>query len=297
MIGQTISHYKILEKLGEGGMGVVYKAHDTKLDRTVALKFLPQSMASTETEKNRFIFEAKAASSLDHPNVCTVYEIDETTEGELFISMAYYEGETLKERVEKGQLGIDETIEISVQLALGLQAAHAKGMAHRDIKSANIMLTKSGQTKIMDFGLAKLVGRTQLTKAGATVGTIAYMSPEQARGDTVDGRTDIWSLGVVLYEMLTGQTPFSSQYEQAIVYSILNVDPKPIVNFRSDLLPDLQQIIDKTLQKNPDDRYQSIGDMIMDLRRVKKESTEVSPMLLQSADALDPLLVQPHLDK
>ena len=221
MIGKTISHYKILEKLGEGGMGVVYKAQDTKLDRIVALKFLPRNLLCDSEAKARFTHEAKAASALNHTNITTIYEIDEV-EGECFICMEYIEGKNLKDRIESAPLKIAEAIGIALQIAEGLQEAHQKGIIHRDIKSANIMQTTRGQVKIMDFGLAKLAGQTRLTKTGATMGTFAYMSPEQAKGEKVDHRADIWSLGVVIYEMVTGQLPFKSEYEQAIVYSIMN---------------------------------------------------------------------------
>jgi serine/threonine protein kinase len=218
MIGKTISHYRILEKLGEGGMGIVYKAEDTKLKRRVALKFLPLDLTRDEAAKVRFINEAQAASVLDHPNICTIYEIDEDDNGRMFIAMAYYEGETLQKKVSSNQLAVDSAIEIAIQIVQGLAKAHEHGIIHRDIKPANIMITLKGQVKIMDFGLAKLAGRTALTKAGATVGTVAYMSPEQARGENVDHRTDIWSFGVVLYEMITGQHPFKGEYELAVMY-------------------------------------------------------------------------------
>jgi serine/threonine protein kinase len=228
MIGQQIAHYKILEKLGSGGMGTVYKAQDTKLDRFVALKFLPQHLNQAEEEKKRFIHEAKAASALDHPNICTIYEIDETAEGQMFIAMACYDGESLKEKIERGPLLIGETIDIAMQIAGGLAKAHSKEIVHRDIKPANILLTEDDQVKIVDFGLAKLTGHTQLTKEGTTLGTAAYMSPEQAQGADVDHRTDIWALGAVLYEMVTGQQPFKGDYEQAVIYSILNEEPQSL---------------------------------------------------------------------
>jgi serine/threonine protein kinase len=193
MIGQTISHYKILAKLGEGGMGVVYKAEDTKLRRTVALKFLSPQAVGTEEDKTRFIHEAQSAAALNHPNICTVYEIDEY-EDRSFIAMECIEGESLKAKIKSGRLQLDEAVGIAVEIAEGLQEAHSKGIIHRDIKSANIMLTTAGRVKVMDFGLAKSSGRTQLTKDGTTVGTVAYMSPEQGRGEPVDFRTDIWSL-------------------------------------------------------------------------------------------------------
>jgi serine/threonine protein kinase len=208
MIGQTISHYKILEKLGGGGMGVVYKAEDTKLKRLVALKFLPTELTHDEEAKVRFVHEAQAASALDHPNICNIHEIDETDDGRIFICMAYYEGETLKEKIERGPLPIDQTLDLTLQIAQGLAKAHEHGITHRDIKPANVMITKDGIAKIVDFGLAKLAGQSRLTQTGSTLGTMAYMSPEQARAEVVDHRTDIWALGVVLYEMLTGQLPF-----------------------------------------------------------------------------------------
>ena len=226
MIGENISHYKIIEKLGEGGMGVVYKAEDTKLQRVVALKFLPVSMTRDERARARFVHEARAASALDHPNICTIHEIDETEEGHTFIVMAYYEGESLKEKIERGPIEIEEALDIVYQISEGLHEAHEKEIVHRDIKPANIALTTRDQVKIMDFGLAKLRGQTILTREGTTLGTVSYMSPEQARGEEVDHRTDIWSLGVVLYEMITGKRPFKGDYEQAVIYSILNEDPK-----------------------------------------------------------------------
>ncbi|MBF8295774.1 MAG: serine/threonine protein kinase with repeat [Bacteroidetes bacterium] len=277
MIGQSISHYKILEKLGEGGMGVVYKAQDLKLDRLVALKFLPPNITPTEAEKQRFIHEAKAASSLDHPNICTVYEIDETPDGQMFLAMAFYEGAPLSEKIKQEPLKIDEAIETAIQAAEGLQAAHKKGITHRDIKSSNVMVTPEGQVKIMDFGLAKTTGATMLTKSGATVGTVPYMSPEQARGEKVDHRTDIWSLGVVMYEMIAGRLPFQSPYSEAIVYSILNEEPKPFSLVRSDVPTELESIVKRCLQKNPAERYQRVEELIVDLRREKAELGKETP--------------------
>ena len=214
MVGRTISHYKIIEKLGEGGMGVVYKAEDTRLDRLVALKFLPVSERADEEHKARFAREARAAAALDHPNICTVYEIDEV-EGRSFIAMAFLKGRTVQQLVETAPMPIGDALDLAMQAAKGLAAAHQNGIVHRDIKSANLMVTSptagsEAQLKIMDFGLAQLTaGASKLTVEGATLGTAAYMSPEQARGDKVDHRTDLWSLGVVLYEMATGQTAVS----------------------------------------------------------------------------------------
>jgi serine/threonine protein kinase/tetratricopeptide (TPR) repeat protein len=270
MIGKTISHYRILEKLGEGGMGVVYKAQDSKLKRTVALKFLTSQALGSEEERTRFVNEAQAAAALDHPHICTVHEIDEAN-GQTFIAMAYIDGQSLKEKIESGPLKLDQTLKIAIQVAEGLQEAHDKGIVHRDIKSGNIMVTSKGQVKIMDFGLAKLAGRMEITKTGTTMGTVAYMSPEQAQGKEVDHRTDIWSLGVILYEMLTGKLPFKSEYEQAMVYSILNEDPKPITTMRPGLPRELERIVNKALAKTPDQRYLQIKDLIVDLRKVRKQ--------------------------
>jgi len=285
MIGRTISHYKILEKLGEGGMGVVYKAQDTKLDRIVALKFLPKQLLCDEEAKKRFVHEAKAASALDHPNISTIHEIDEA-EGECFICMAYIEGQSVKELIKEKEFSIEETLKIGIQIAEGLSRAHQKDIVHRDIKSDNIMLTQDGLVKIMDFGLAKLKGVSRITKAGTTLGTVSYMSPEQTRGEDVDHRTDIWSLGVILYEMLTGQLPFRGDHEQAVVYSILNEEPKPITDLRTDLSRELEPIVSKPLSKSPDSRYQKAEDIVIDLRELRKklESVKKEP----SAKELSP---------
>jgi len=217
MIGSTISHYRILEQLGSGGMGVVYKAEDTRLKRIVALKFLPPALTSNPEARQRFVLEAQAASALDHSNICTVHEIGTSDDGQMFIVMACYEGCTLKKKIERGPLDIDLAVDIAIQTSEGLARAHEAGIVHRDIKPANIFITTHNEVKILDFGLAKLAGQTLMTKTGSTMGTAAYMSPEQARGDSVDHRTDIWSLGVVLYEMLTGHRPFESDYEQALI--------------------------------------------------------------------------------
>ncbi|MCI0698123.1 protein kinase [candidate division KSB1 bacterium] len=267
MIGQTISHYKILEKLGGGGMGVVYKAQDLKLDRFVALKFLPHHLSTDEDEKKRFIHEAKAASALDHPNICTIYEIGETEDGQLFIVMAYYEGETLKKKVVSSQLSVDSVIDIAMQIAQGLAKAHHHGITHRDIKPANIFITTDGVVKILDWGLAK-VAHLKLTKTGSTLGTVAYMSPEQAKGKEVDHRTDIWSLGVVLYEMLSGELPFKGENEPAMIYAILNEKPEPMIptGRDTDVPMELERIVNKAMAKKPDERYRQIHEMLADLK-------------------------------
>lgn len=275
MIGQTISHYEILEKLGSGGMGDVYKAQDTHLKRTVALKFLPSNLTSDKQARQRFINEARAASSLDHPNIGTIYEINEH-DGHFFIAMAYYAADTLKDKIQANKAGlkIDEAMDIGVQIARGLSRAHSRDIIHRDIKPANIALTEEGQAKIIDFGLAKLKGYSKITKTGTTMGTIAYMSPEQARGKPADHRSDIWSLGVILYEMLTGQQPFKGEHEQAILYLIINEQPEFISKIRKDIPLRLERIIGKALAKNPDKRYQSMEAMLTDLDNALEEFKE-----------------------
>ncbi len=267
MLGKTISHYKILEKIGIGGMGVVYKAEDTKLKRTVALKFLPPELMRDKEAKVRFIQEAQAAAALNHPNICTVYEINEA-DGHNFIAMEYIKGHSLKEKIASGPLGIDEALDIVSQVAEGLLEAHTNGIIHRDIKPANIMLTKRGQAKIMDFGLAKLEWGVDLTKTATIMGTVAYMSPEQASGEKIDHRTDIWSLGCVLYEMLAGQRPFKSTHDQAAIYSILNEEPKPILRLQKDLPVGVEKILETCLQKDPLNRYKDMEALLSDVKFV-----------------------------
>lgn len=249
MIGRIVSHYRIIEKLGEGGMGVVYKAEDYMLKRLVALKFLPNALTADIDAKNRFIQEAQAASALDHPNICTIYEIDETDEGQMFIAMAQYSGQTLRHLLLGGQMLVTHVLDIAIQLVKGLAKAHKHGIIHRDIKPANIIVTNDGFVKILDFGIAKLIGQSNTTP-GRMLGTTAYMSPEQILGTPVDHRTDIWSFGIVLYEMLAGQTPFHREYEQAIAYSILHETPAPISKKGSTVLPELEQIIARLLVKD-----------------------------------------------
>ncbi|MFQ5674303.1 MAG: protein kinase [bacterium] len=267
MIGQKILHYQILEKLGEGGMGVVYKAEDTRLKRDVAIKFLPRRIAASEEERKRFKIEAQAAAALNHPNIATIHAIEEHDD-EMFIVMEYIEGQELREIVgATGPVAPTKAINYASQIAAGLQAAHEKGIVHRDIKSSNIMITDKGQVKIMDFGLAKVHGGQHLTKSGITVGTVAYMSPEQAKGMAVDHRTDIWAFGVVLYEMLTGQQPFKGDYEQAVIYSIVNEEPEPM----ADIAPEVELKILKTLAKDPADRYQTADEVVSDLQQIGAE--------------------------
>ncbi|MEE9288313.1 MAG: serine/threonine-protein kinase, partial [Bacteroidota bacterium] len=270
MIGQTISHYKILEKLGQGGMGVVYKAQDTKLERLAALKFLPPHLAASEEDKARFVQEAKAAAALNHPNVCSIYDIQEH-DGQMFIVMEYVEGQTLRDK--KQNFSIKQVIDIGIQLADGLATAHEHGIVHRDIKPENIMVRKDGIVQIMDFGLAKLRGVSRLTKEGSTIGTVGYMSPEQVQGFDTDHRSDIFSLGVVLYELLAGQSPFQGVHETAIFYDIVNVDPAPVSSLRQEVDPALDAIILECLAKEPDDRYQSAKEVTKELKRFKRESS------------------------
>ncbi len=257
MIGKTVSHYKITRELGAGGMGVVYEAVDTKLDRTVALKFLPPESTRDPDAKARFVHEAKAASALDHHNVCTIHEIDETEDGQLFLAMACYEGETLKDRIDSGPLPLDDALDIARQVAEGLVKAHERDIVHRDIKPANIFITNDGVVKILDFGLVKLAGQTRMTQENTTLGTVSYMSPEQTQGGDVDQRTDLWSLGVVLYEMLSGEPPFSGDHPQAVIYGILNLAPSPL----PDSVADWCHVVSRCLEKDAADRYQGMTEL------------------------------------
>ena len=269
MIGETILHYKIIEKLGEGGMGVVYLAEDTKLERKVAIKFLPQQISSNSEERERFKIEAKAAASLNHSNIATIHAIEEV-DNQMFLVMEYIDGIELKEKISNGNIETDEVIKIATQIAEGMSAAHNKGIVHRDIKSSNIMITWDAKAKIMDFGLAKIRGGTELTKVGSTIGTIAYMSPEQARGEELDQQSDIWSFGVVLYEMLCNKLPFKGNYDQAIVYSILNEDPESVYSTKKDLPDKLVKIVKKLLEKEKTVRYQTMDEVIRDFNDALK---------------------------
>lgn len=280
MIGHTISRYKILEKLGEGGMGVVYKCQDLKLDRLVALKFLPHHLTVNHAEKARFLQEAKAAAILNHPNVCVIYSIEEA-EDKQFIVMEYVDGMTLREKtLREGEVTspsrVNDVITYAIQIGEALHEAHSKGIVHRDIKCENIMVNSRNQIKVMDFGLAKLKGSLKLTKTSSTVGTLAYMAPEQIQGGEVDARSDIFSFGVVLFEMLTGRMPFRGEHDAAIMYSILNEEPDPLTKYLPDASPELLHILNRALEKDPADRYQNVNDMVIDLRRTKKDSGRVS---------------------
>ena len=265
---RTISHYRPLEKIGEGGMGVVYKALDTKLNRTVALKFLAPHLTEDPKAKERFRREAQAAAAVDHSNICTVHEIDEVG-GQIFIAMAYVEGQSLDKKIVAGPLALEEALDIAIQIAGGLQAAHEKGVVHRDIKSSNLMLTPQGQVKILDFGLARLADQTRLTQTATVVGTPSCMSPEQAQRQPTDRRADVWSLGVVIYEMITGRLPFEGEREQAVLYAIVHQDPTPITALRVGIPIDLDHYVGKALAKNPDERYQHADELLVDLKALR----------------------------
>ena len=272
MIGTTISHYRILEKLGEGGMGIVYKAQDTKLNRTVALKLLPDRVNNDANAKARFLQEAQAAAALNHPNICTIFGVDEH-DGQLLMSMEYVEGGTLREKLPLPK--VSEALTIAVQIGEALHEAHSKGIVHRDIKADNIMLTSKGQAKVMDFGLAKLKGSLKLTRTSSTVGTLGYMAPEQIQGGEVDHRSDIFSFGVLLFEMLSGKLPFRGEHEAAMVYSIVNEEPESLQTFVPDAPAELLRVIGRALEKDPEDRYQSAADMVSEIRHHLKQSSRV----------------------
>jgi serine/threonine-protein kinase len=306
LIGRTIAHYRIRQKLGGGGMGEVYLAEDTRLERTVALKFLPESVSRDPDAKERFMKEARAASGLDHPNICTIHSVDETEDGQVFIVMAYYEGKTLQERLERGPLPIAVIVDTARQVVEGLRKAHERGIVHRDIKPANLIRAADGVTKILDFGLAKLIAAVEpvhesrasiqgasvsdLTVTAAFMGTLSYMSPEQTRQEPVDHRTDIWAVGVVLYEMATGRAPFLGGSVKAILDAIRQADPPPLTSVRPDAPLELERIVNKTLQKRPADRYQHLDNMLVDLRLLRSqldaESASPAPTTYRSVASI-----------
>ena len=275
MIGETILHYKIIEKLGEGGMGVVYKAEDIKLKRLVALKFLPSHISASKDDLARFNQEAQAAAALNHPNICTIHAIEED-KGQQFIVMEYVDGITLSRKIEQSPLKMKDAISYAIQIGEALQEAHSNGIVHRDIKTENIMVNTKNQIKVMDFGLAKLKGSIKLTKTSSTVGTLAYMAPEQIQGGEVDARSDIFSFGIVLFEMLTGLLPFRGEHDASMMYSILNEEPDSLQKYIPDVSSDLIHIIDRILEKDPEDRYQAIREIVSELRRVQKKTGNVS---------------------
>ena len=276
MVGRTIKHYQIESELGQGGMGVVYLAKDTVLGRSVALKFLPPMFAKDEDARKRFVHEAQAVSALDHPNVAVVHEIGTGDEGEMFLVMAFYNGQTLEDIIAEGPVDLDDTVKYMLEAARGLEAAHGKGIIHRDIKPGNIMVTESGLLKILDFGLAKVQDVT-MTMGAMSLGTLAYMSPEQAQGQPVDARTDLWALGVVFYEMIAGKRPFDGPYDAAILYSAANEDHTSVKAWRDETPDHLVAIVDKLLQKMPDNRYQSATELIADL----EAATSPTPSVIQ----------------
>jgi len=269
-VGSTIARkYKIIDVLGSGGMGIVYKAEDNRLKRNVALKFLPPELSRDKEAKERFAREAQAAAALSHSSICTIHEVDEE-EGTSFITMEYIEGQTLRQKVTKEPLGIDEAIKIAIQIGEGLEEAHNKDVIHRDIKSSNIMVTEKGQAKIMDFGLAKIKGAAIITREATTLGTVAYMSPEQTRGEIVDHRTDIWSLGVVLFEMLSGQLPFRGERDSSVMYSIVHEQARPLKDFNLDIPEEVGQIVEKAMAKKVDERYQTVRELLDDLKSISE---------------------------
>jgi serine/threonine protein kinase/Tfp pilus assembly protein PilF len=276
MIGKTISHYKILKKLGEGGMGEVYLAKDLDLERKVAIKFLPPHLTKNRENVKRFKREAKAAASLNHPNIVTIHEIGAEND-QTYIVMENVDGESLRTKIENGVRDLNEVLEIAKQICKGLSEAHKADIVHRDIKPENIVIDSRGHVKILDFGIAKLKGSSKLTKETSTLGTIQYMSPEQALGEELDCRSDIWSMGVVLYEILTGDTPFEGEYDQAVIYSILNDEPEELRINRSNIPIELEQIVIKSLVKEKENRYQDIAEILTDLKKVNKSASEVQP--------------------
>ena len=308
MIGRSVLHYRIIEKLGEGGMGEVYKAEDTKLKRTVALKFLPEHLAASEQDRMRFIQEAQAASALNHPNVCTIHDIQESN-GRVFIVMEFVDGQTLRDKIRNEQNGdqpsgsaagspiqAKQAIMIAIQVAEGLSAAHKKGIVHSDIKPENIILTKEGTAKIADFGLARSLQLAQASGAEGIAGTIAYMSPEQVRGEPLNHLTDIWSLGVVLYEMVSGSRPFTGEYEEALKYTIIHEKHPPLGKLRADIPSSLEKSIDRCLEKIPTLRFPDAHLLINELRRIGSEPKGARETIVRSIAVLPFADLSPEQD-
>jgi len=279
MINTIIAHYRIIKKLGEGAMGEVYLAEDLELDRKVALKFLPPQFTANPDFKARFKREAKAAAALNHPNIVTIYEVGEY-QNQSYIAMEYVEGESLFELIDRRRLAVGEAIDIALQICAGLGRAHRAGVVHRDIKPANILIDKEGQIKIVDFGLAKLEGSTNLTKAGTMMGTPHYMSPEQVRSEVLDQRSDVFSVGVVLYELLTGQLPFPGEVQLAVLYLIAHENPLPLSHHKSGMPQGLQSIMDRALDKNLKTRYQRIDELAVDLNKERSQAATSSQALV-----------------
>jgi serine/threonine protein kinase/formylglycine-generating enzyme required for sulfatase activity/dienelactone hydrolase len=299
LIGRTLGHYEVTSRLGAGGMGVVYLARDTRLERMVALKVLPLDVIRDEEQKLRFLREAKASAALEHPNIGAIHEIAETADGQMFIVMGYYEGDSLKQRIQQGPLAVNEALDIASQIAAGLSHAHGRDVVHRDVKPGNILVTREGVVKLIDFGLAKLGGLSKITRTDRIMGTVAYLSPEQARGEGVDERTDVWSLGAVLYEMLAAQVPFHAEHPEATIHSILTGEPKPLSQLRADVPVEIDRIISKALQKDPKSRYSSAAELLKDLAEYQSGVILPAPTggrliaswLSQKRVAIPPLLI------
>ena len=287
MVGKTISHYKVTAEVGRGGMGVVYKAEDTRLERTVALKFLKQELTRDEENRKRFLREAKAAAGINHPNVCTVHEIGDV-DGRDFLVLEYIDGETLDAKIEQGPLKVEEALAIARQVAEGLAAAHAKKVVHRDIKPGNLMITADGRVKILDFGLALLTEKSKLTQLDTTLGTAAYMSPEQLQARDVDHRTDIWALGCVLYELVAGQRPFRGEYAQAMAYEIVHEEPRPLTGLRTQVPIELELLVNKCLAKDAAQRYQHADELVVDLGTLQEKLKPERSAILRSQPASAP---------
>ncbi len=279
LFGKQVAHFQIVEKLGGGGMGTVYKAVDLRLGRSVALKFLPAHLNTDDDAKRRFAHDARAASALDHPNICAIHEIGATEAGQLFIAMACCEGETLKKKIARGALPLVSALDYVAKIAEGLRRAHEVGIVHRDVKPANVMITAAGAVKIVDFGLAKMAG-PDVTREGTTIGTVAYMSPEQTRGEAVDARSDLWSLGAVLYEMLTGQRPFRSESDATLIYAIRHDHPQSVRALRAELPAGVAAIVSRCLEKEPAGRYQNAAELLSDLRTLQRGGVVRRPVSL-----------------